>query len=108
MKFSKLFFTFLAFCDASDDVHRLSNSFSMYEKRDESIADHEYVDEGLLSGFLRRGRPSMSAADSPPITAFTAQNCLFTVRVFISIIYIPKPIRHTLRKDAHDKVLDRL
>ena len=61
MKFSKLFFTFLAFCDASDDVHRQSNSFSMYEKGDESIADHEYVDEGLLSGFLRRGESSLSA-----------------------------------------------
>ena len=43
----------------------------------------------------------------PPITAYTAQNYLFTDGLFILIIYIPKPIRHTLRKDAHDKLLDR-
>ena len=61
MIFSKLIFTFLAVCDATEDVHRSSNSyFSMYGKRDDSISNHEYVDEGLLSGFLRRGRPSLS------------------------------------------------
>jgi len=105
MIFSKLIFTFLAFCDATEDVHRLSNSyFSMYEKRDESKADHEYVDEGLLTGFLRRGRPSLSA--------FNRVHCaeLFVyhiVKLFISIIFISKPIRHTSRKDDHDQKLDR-
>ena len=104
MIFSKLIFTFLACCDANEDVHRLSNSyFSMYEKRDESKADH-YVDEGLLSGFLRRGRPNLSAYNRVHCAELFVHHI---VRLFISIIFISKPIRHTSRKDAHDQQLDR-
>ena len=86
MIFSKLIFTFLAICEATEDVHRLSNSyFSMYEKRDESKADHQYFDEGLLSGFLRRGKPCMSAYNRVHCAKLFVYHI---IRLFIPIIFI--------------------
>ena len=58
-KFNILFFTFsscLTICDAGDDYHDFLNKFSVYQKRNGLISDPEYIDEGLLSGFLVKGR----------------------------------------------------
>ena len=54
-KLNVSFLTLLACCNASDDMH--PNTFWLYEKRHPSIVDPDYIDERLLSGFLRTGKP---------------------------------------------------
>ena len=48
------FLTLLACCNAGHGMHPFSNKLSLYEKRH---ADHGYIDDKLLSGFLRTGKP---------------------------------------------------